>query len=109
MKSSFMTIFLLFNHTRPWTAGRAARKGDGTALKDGAHPQGRNTVEEPERRPGLRTDRAVPQPCADCHAVRRSEEHTSELQSLMRISYAVFCLKKKTKNVQRIHKEISEQ
>src|SRR3546814_2110357 len=29
----------------------------------------------------------------------RSEEHTSELQSLMRISYAVFCLKKKTKKV----------
>src|SRR3546814_8890287 len=28
---------------------------------------------------------------------RRSEEHTSELQSLMRISYAVFCLKKKNK------------
>src|SRR3546814_4511426 len=28
---------------------------------------------------------------------KRSEEHTSELQSLMRISYAVFCLKKKTK------------
>src|SRR3546814_7434157 len=35
----------------------------------------------------------------DRHAERRSEEHTSELQSLMRISYAVFCLKKKnTKN-----------
>src|SRR3546814_8865456 len=30
----------------------------------------------------------------------RSEEHTSELQSLMRISYAVFCLKKKTKDKQ---------
>src|SRR3546814_1887588 len=29
-------------------------------------------------------------------AIVRSEEHTSELQSLMRISYAVFCLKKKT-------------
>src|SRR3546814_8080764 len=29
-------------------------------------------------------------------SVMRSEEHTSELQSLMRISYAVFCLKKKT-------------
>src|SRR3546814_9207851 len=29
----------------------------------------------------------------------RSEEHTSELQSLMRISYAVFCLKKKTQNI----------
>src|SRR3546814_3078482 len=33
--------------------------------------------------------------------VRRSEEHTSELQSLMRISYAVFCLKKK-KNTSRL-------
>src|SRR3546814_6874487 len=32
---------------------------------------------------------------ADSHACLRSEEHTSELQSLMRISYAVFCLKKK--------------
>src|SRR3546814_9904883 len=31
-------------------------------------------------------------------AVLRSEEHTSELQSLMRISYAVFCLKKKNKH-----------
>src|SRR3546814_1949140 len=31
----------------------------------------------------------------------RSEEHTSELQSLMRISYAVFCLKKKKKIIQR--------
>src|SRR3546814_7907681 len=30
--------------------------------------------------------------------LHRSEEHTSELQSLMRISYAVFCLKKKKKN-----------
>src|SRR3546814_9968936 len=32
----------------------------------------------------------------------RSEEHTSELQSLMRISYAVFCLKKKKINIQHI-------
>src|SRR3546814_1065652 len=32
---------------------------------------------------------------ADCAVAARSEEHTSELQSLMRISYAVFCLKKK--------------
>src|SRR3546814_4135631 len=32
---------------------------------------------------------------------RRSEEHTSELQSLMRISYAVFCLKKKIKTYKR--------
>src|SRR3546814_2313258 len=33
---------------------------------------------------------------ADAFAAMRSEEHTSELQSLMRISYAVFCLQKKT-------------
>src|SRR3546814_10856036 len=33
----------------------------------------------------------------------RSEEHTSELQSLMRISYAVFCLKKKKTNNQKAH------
>src|SRR3546814_3984554 len=36
----------------------------------------------------------------------RSEEHTSELQSLMRISYAVFCLKKKTKQTH-IHTTIT--
>src|SRR3546814_8260057 len=35
--------------------------------------------------------------------VARSEEHTSELQSLMRISYAVFCLKKKTKEYIKNH------
>src|SRR3546814_1982394 len=36
-------------------------------------------------------------------AIIRSEEHTSELQSLMRISYAVFCLKKKTTNQPTAH------
>src|SRR3546814_2822650 len=35
--------------------------------------------------------------------MRRSEEHTSELQSLMRISYAVFCLKKKNKSQYKYH------
>src|SRR3546814_5144679 len=49
----------------------------------------------PRRTHNDRASRAMPpaRPRAD-HA--RSEEHTSELQSLMRISYAVFCLKKKT-------------
>src|SRR3546814_6882958 len=42
-------------------------------------------------------DNAVAQPFT-LPVADRSEEHTSELQSLMRISYAVFCLKKKTKN-----------
>src|SRR3546814_2027930 len=38
--------------------------------------------------------------CSTDKYVNRSEEHTSELQSLMRISYAVFCLKKKKHNKQ---------
>src|SRR3546814_6771467 len=38
------------------------------------------------------------------HLPLRSEEHTSELQSLMRISYAVFCLKKKTKTTATTYK-----
>src|SRR3546814_9475424 len=44
--------------------------------------------------------------CGHCAACR-SEEHTSELQSLMRISYAVFCLKKKKTNI--ISKKKSQQ
>src|SRR3546814_3860268 len=39
--------------------------------------------------------------------IKRSEEHTSELQSLMRISYAVFCLKKTTTNYTRLQRNIS--
>src|SRR3546814_2826444 len=50
-----------------------------------------NLGQRPERaQPGRRK---VTRDAAHAHA--RSEEHTSELQSLMRISYAVFCLKKK--------------
>src|SRR3546814_7049252 len=43
--------------------------------------------------------------------LRRSEEHTSELQSLMRISYAVFCLKKKKKhqNTETVETDTTEQ
>src|SRR3546814_7255088 len=46
---------------------------------------------------GGRTVRACPNSMVSPTFVR-SEEHTSELQSLMRISYAVFCLKKKKRN-----------
>src|SRR3546814_5934427 len=41
------------------------------------------------------------EPVSERHVGSRSEEHTSELQSLMRISYAVFCLKKKKKIIHR--------
>src|SRR3546814_7194866 len=40
---------------------------------------------------------------------KRSEEHTSELQSLMRISYAVFCLKKKKKDTATITRQYRQQ
>src|SRR3546814_1306499 len=39
----------------------------------------------------------------------RSEEHTSELQSLMRISYAVFCLKKKKKQIRNLYNHQHEE
>src|SRR3546814_5357911 len=53
--------------------------------------------------PGRHPDRTIGArgaPGGGSRAGRRSEEHTSELQSLMRISYAVFCLKKK--NIQQL-------
>src|SRR3546814_6533520 len=52
--------------------------------------------------PTARRGRLGRDPAADA---RRSEEHTSELQSLMRISYAVFCLKKKKKHHQKQNQE----
>src|SRR3546814_11664200 len=48
--------------------------------------------------PGASTERDAPTFRNRVRLFDRSEEHTSELQSLMRISYAVFCLKKKTNN-----------
>src|SRR3546814_6339719 len=57
---------------------------------------GKNLPAEPSLR--SRARRTGADGARRCRTGRRSEEHTSELQSLMRISYAVFCLKKKTTN-----------
>src|SRR3546814_4919002 len=69
------------------------RSGDhreaGGRLRLPSAPRGHRRLQPPLADPQAR-------PRAD--AGERSEEHTSELQSLMRISYAVFCLKKKNKN-----------
>src|SRR3546814_9921133 len=68
---------------------------------DGAGQEARRAapVDVPDQGAGGRIGRAdLRRPAARAPAVedhRRSEEHTSELQSLMRISYAVFCLQKK--------------
>src|SRR3546814_1200663 len=53
---------------------------------------------EGQPQPGTRRIDAIRGPSIS--EIERSEEHTSELQSLMRISYAVFCLKKKHKQIQ---------
>src|SRR3546814_5889141 len=62
----------------------------------------------PERRVGIRGGGGVSGSVGRRRrldeGIRRSEEHTSELQSLMRISYAVFCLKKKTKKNNNDHR-----
>src|SRR3546814_1918934 len=49
---------------------------------------------------GVVRDPRPPHRRANKQETRRSEEHTSELQSLMRISYAVFCLKKKKPRIE---------
>src|SRR3546814_3167991 len=62
----------------------------GVVLGEMRLPLARRRFEAPHVEPGLDRVRA-----ADARRAVRSEEHTSELQSLMRISYDVFCLKKK--------------
>src|SRR3546814_3418657 len=84
-------------------AGESVKRVDAligiTALLPGADWIGEGPLEPHQAGPinSQGTDYAAPDHA--CSRVdRRSEEHTSELQSLMRISYAVFCLKKKKKN-----------
>src|SRR3546814_2457067 len=68
-----------------WSRGHRGLRGEATAaLRRLNQPKGTN------RPTPAGTAEEIPPP-------RRSEEHTSELQSLMRISDAVFCLKKKNK------------
>src|SRR3546814_8048339 len=79
-------------HARRLRTGCARGRGGGAGGDRGA------------RRADRRTHRAPPD--RDRKRQGRSEEHTSELQSLMRISYAVFCLKKKkttTNKVSTVH------
>src|SRR3546814_8045060 len=70
--------------------GRKDKSGSAAQKKD----RGRHN-EQP--RSGTRPASVAHEPCSQVGSLpNRSEENTSELQSLMRISYAVFCLKKKT-------------
>src|SRR3546814_3424419 len=77
---------------RPFRAHRPRRRGDLRLLQPGPRHGGRALRRGPHRA-HLRPAEDQPAPGG------RSEEHTSELQSLMRISYAVFCFKKKTTQI----------
>src|SRR3546814_6894620 len=78
-----------------------ARRGRGDrARRRRQHAGGRSDLRRhnlPWSLGGRRQDRSAGRADDLAGPVERSEEHTSELQSLMRISYAVFCLKKKKK------------
>src|SRR3546814_7170332 len=78
----------------PGIVGKRVHKPQQPAVADevGLHPASEHG--DPHREP---EPTPVPAP-----AQIRSEEHTSELQSLMSISYAVFCLKKKNRNTRTI-------
>src|SRR3546814_6912270 len=64
-------------------------------LRRGAREQQQEIAVLGAARPHLLAAHDIVVALAPGHGQKRSEEHTSELQSLMRISYAVFCLKKK--------------
>src|SRR3546814_4183428 len=86
----------------PLFRGLHADRGDGRARGRNLAlraDEGRRPRQSAHRPLALCGGAAPPGQCAR-HIVEhgRSEEHTSELQSLMRTSYAVFCLKKKKKN-----------
>src|SRR3546814_5134109 len=84
-----------------YPCGHAAEgKGTGQRRRSGNSPRQvppRRRTTRLARSPLIMPNRrmAGPQKSVDLKGHARSEEHTSELQSLMRISYAVFCLKKK--------------
>src|SRR3546814_8221065 len=65
---------------------------------------GREIIERPVAQPISGADLHLVQPVqhVELGESNRSEEHTSELQSLMRISYAVFCLKKKKEHTKKL-------
>src|SRR3546814_6967120 len=75
---------------RPLSTGRT--QGSNWIVNSGLKPGDKVIVAGVQKvRPGMTVKPVEQPPAPDA----RSEEHTSELQSLMRISYAVFCLKKK--------------
>src|SRR3546814_4711142 len=79
----------------PWRANFFNDRLDRGTVAQIAGASHETPLQRLRQRPGIIEGLDPPPHAGDIRA-QRSEEHTSELQSLMRISYAVFCLKKKT-------------
>src|SRR3546814_3716548 len=87
------------NRRRDATDESSARGAEGELYRrDARKPRGTHRPHRPRDRVAGRQCRRIRQ---GGERGFRSEEHTSELQSLMRISYAVFCLKKKKKKTKK--------
>src|SRR3546814_7844429 len=84
----------------PYTTLFRSHRNNCVAIGIPAHHGGRRRTGPRDRSPQPRIAADDQETHTGCRQAWRSEEHTSELQSLMRISYAVFCLKKK-KNTQK--------
>src|SRR3546814_1949173 len=78
--------------------GAAARRGRGGDVGCEGDQRSRQNIGDDQIIGRAAPDRRMIGPRRHRERKLRSEEHTSELQSLMRISYAVFCLKKKIEN-----------
>src|SRR3546814_8255866 len=98
----YTTLFRSVGHL----VGRHAVTAAEIAGLDHRQPQVAQRAAEAVERKRRRVDHGV-HAGSPCGALGRSEEHTSELQSLMRISYAVFCLKKKNTNKSKNHTNIN--
>src|SRR3546814_4707367 len=85
---------------KPFRENLSKKTGESIAGKAaGTRPARRRTVLGPDRSMSVRIEPDI--------GMHRSEEHTSELQSLMRNSYSVFCLKKKKKKRTQKEKQIN--
>src|SRR3546814_1686686 len=82
----------LFRSRAGWRAVVASKQHEERSQDHDPHER---ADDDPPRDALTRVIGLHPRAVPVCQDARRSEEHTSELQSLMRISYAVFCLKKK--------------
>src|SRR3546814_1423840 len=104
--SDLPAVFVPTEASRPSVCASYIRWQYDDSARTATRPRGRKPVRfdhvtQKRETAGLATGRSgipcVSEGQAGRAARARSEEHTSELQSLMRISYAVFCLKKKNK------------